>query len=178
MTQKSLKPKAVVTSPDQVKTQLQTLGSLDYDMVNAQELASEIRKDGGQDYLKVLWETVEQGKKSFPHDFYIAVLTKSEPLIPGCVGRNFFTALRDCPTPFFDQAVYKYFYSTGILDLLWILPSSADCKEIKNDVLYLGPEYKELISYVLDFYDGSLLRKAQELNKEDKLRTDIILKVV
>lgn len=118
-----------------------------------------------KDYLDNLVECVERNKKEFPRDFFIIVETKTEPLMPN-VMRNYFFARWTCPTPTYDQSVFKYNKTEDRIEYLWTLPSKDACYYIKNNVKDLPQEEAELVHSVFAFFDDTLLNRAKELNKE------------
>lgn len=117
------------------------------------------------DYEKNLFECVEENKDNYSHDFYIVVLTKKERLMDNVL-RNFFFARESCPTPGFDQAVYKYWKNDDYLDFLWVIPSKDTCEFMADYCLVIPDDQKDLLKFVLDFNDGTLLNRAKILNKE------------
>jgi len=54
--------------------------------------------------------------------FYVCVITKKERLMDNVL-RNYFLARSTCPTPQYDQTVYKYHRDSGAIQFLWVLPS-------------------------------------------------------
>lgn len=80
--------------------------------------------------------------------------------------RGYFTARLSCPTPDYDQAVYKYTRAGDDLKFLWVIPSADTVNIMKNNVHYVPAEQYALLGFVLKFVDGSLMRMAKELNGE------------
>ncbi len=105
--------------------------------------------------------------------FYVVVLTKKERLMDNVL-RNYFFSTMYCPTPDFNQSVYKYHHDREQLEYLWTLPDEEVCKAFIANTNYVVPEEREMLSYILQFYDGSLIKKARQLNGEN-LETGIIL---
>jgi len=95
---------------------------------------------------------------------FIIVLTKKEPLMPNVI-RNYFFGRRTCPTPDYDQIVYKYTKECD-LELVWVIPSRDTCHLFKRDALFVRSEEKRLLKYILDFSDGTLYKLARKLNGE------------
>lgn len=117
------------------------------------------------DWDKNIHEAVERGKKDFVSDFFVVVATKREKLLPN-VFRNYFMNTLSCPTPNYDQTLYQYTYEGDEIKLLWTIPGREICYFIKDNILSLPKEQNELIQFVLDFSDGTLMKKAKLLNKE------------
>ena len=111
-------------------------------------------------------QAIKDGKSKYIHDFYICVETKKEKLLENVI-RNFFFTRTTCPTPNYDQTIFKYHYKEDIPEFLWVIPSRDACKLIKQEALNLPKEQKELINFVFDFDDGTLLRRCKELNGEE-----------
>lgn len=127
----------------------------------------ELEREMHKDYEKNLYACIERATKdsSIHGDFYVVVETKKERLLPNVL-RNYFFYRKTCPTPTTDQTVYRYNAAHEVLEFLWVVPSEDTCRLLRNNVLEVAPEEKDLLHFVLDFYDGVLLRRAQSLNGE------------
>lgn len=117
------------------------------------------------EYESNVWECVDRSKKDFPGNFYVVVLTKAEKALMRTLRHQFFARL-SCPTPNYDQTVYYYNRQDYDLTLLWTIPSQEASHHLKLNALYVAPEEKELLNYVLSFSDGSLFKQCQKLNGE------------
>jgi len=139
----------------------------------------ELARQNMKDYVDNLFGCVNTHKKMFDDQpgFYVCVITKQEPLMKN-VFRNYFAGTRACPTPDFDQAIYRYDKQDDKIEFLWALPHEAACKSYRDHALQVIEEEKELLSDILDFYDGTLLRLAMTLNGETAATPKIELKVV
>lgn len=125
------------------------------------------------DYEKNLLECVDNYRQRYQGDFYVIVLTKKERLFKNVFRHYFFTRL-SCPTPEWDQVVYQYTYKTGDIEFLWVVPDKATCEFMTNNSLEIPPDEKQLLKYVLDFNDGTLLKIAKTLNGESEADPGII----
>lgn len=114
---------------------------------------------------KNMFESVEKGKQSFHSDFFIVVETKKEPLMKNVL-RNYFIVRQSCPTPMYDNTVYRYHRNDEHIELLWVLPSKDTCYMMKSRALEIPLEERELLQFVLDDADGTLLQKSLIINKE------------
>ena len=127
------------------------------------------------DYENNIDIAVTNGIKEFglDRDFYVVVLTKKERLLQNVI-RNYFLTRTTCPTPDYDQTVYKYHHESGYIEYLWTVPNKETCINMKTYALQVPPEQKELLNFVLSFYDGTLLKKAQQLNNE-QTQADMVI---
>jgi len=125
----------------------------------------ELEREMHTEYDKNVFECIETYKKKFTKDFYVVVLTKNERLLSN-VFRNFFMARHSCPTPNYDQVVYKYHSVTDNIELVWVIPSRDACFHLKENALSVISKEKELLKFVLDFADGTLFKLCKKLNKE------------
>lgn len=138
----------------------------------------ELARANEKGYMQELWETVANGKKLFPQqDFFINVLLKQEILLR-IVYRSIFAVAVDCPTPTFDQTVYKYSRKDDQLLLIWSLPNEEACVTYYNDAIYVVPEERNVLNDIIDFYNGTLMHKALQLNKETDDTPKIQLKII
>lgn len=146
-----------------------TVGKISWDLLaNSSVLdhsAEEQMKEQLDTYEANMFEAIERGKKDFPQDFYIVVETKKEPKMKNVI-RNYFIVRQSCPTPQYDNSVYKYHYATEFCEFLWVLPSKQVYNMMKNRALELPAEERQLLQFVLEDSDGTLLRKCRMLNGE------------
>jgi len=129
-----------------------------------------LEREINKDYEKNIFEAVERGLKeihggSRDCNFFVVVTTKKERLMPNVI-RNYFCTRKTCPTPEYDQTVYHYLRKDDKLEFLWVVPSKDTCELLHLNALMVTQNERELLYFVLSFYDGSLLRKAKKLNGE------------
>jgi hypothetical protein len=117
------------------------------------------------DYEKNILDCIDRGKTDFPGDFYIVVITKREKLMPNVLRHYFFPRI-SCPTPDYDQVLYKYYHSDDRIELVWVVPDKYACADLKANAINLDPQLTDLLQFVLDFSDGTLDKKARALNGE------------
>jgi hypothetical protein len=146
-----------------------TVGKISLDLQKkapeATHSAEEQMREQLSDYEDHMQQCVNRCKKEYDGDFYIVVLTKKERLMQNVI-RNFFMGRKTCPTPEYDQAVYKYNRASGIVEFMWVIPAKDVCMHMLENALILPPEESRLLSFVMDFNDGSLLRKVKIINGE------------
>lgn len=126
----------------------------------------EIERAMQEDYLKNLIECIEKNKNKHIGSFYVVVITKNEKLMPN-VFRNYFADRSTCPTPDYDQSVFKYNAASESIEYLWTLPSLDTINYLKYHVKEVVPEERELLTFVIAFIDGSLDRYAKKMNGEE-----------
>ena len=110
-----------------------------------------------QEYEAKLIETIENGKKQYPDEkyFFIEDITKQERLMMKVL-RHIILPRMTCPTPNYDQTVYRYHVADDALEYIWTIPSPASCQMYRANALMVAPEERELLQFVLDFDDGTL----------------------
>jgi len=118
-----------------------------------------------EDYENNFYTCLELGKKKYDGDFYIVVETKKEPLMKNVI-RNYFIHRKTCPTPTYDNVVYRYNFKDEFIELLWVLPSRDTYNMMLNRAVEIPKEQHELLQYVLDDHDGTLLHICKQLNGE------------
>jgi hypothetical protein len=133
----------------------------------------ELERSMQEKYMDNLVQCVEDARKIHFGNFYVVVLTKRERLMPN-VFRNYFLPRLTCPTPDYDQAVFYFDVSAESITYLWSIPSQDTCHYLKDNALYVAPEEKQLLQFVLDFADGTLFKKAKILNGEKELATPLL----
>jgi len=125
----------------------------------------DLQREMQEDYLKHLIECIDNHKHIFLSDFYVIVITKNEKLMPN-VFRSYFLARLSCPSPEYDQSVFKYFRDDERAEHIWTVPSRDACYHLKDNANYVVPAERGLLEYVQRFFDGSLLTLSKQLNGE------------
>ena len=146
--------------------QREKVGKIVYDMwgkVPEASDATEQMREQLSEYDQNMVACIEDAKTKYFNDFYIVVITKKERLMPNVI-RNYFFSRFTCPTPDYDQTVYKYSKSSDTIEFIWVIPSKQACLYLLNNPLEV--KEKELLKFTLEFYDGTLAKKALLLNNE------------
>lgn len=154
----------------------ETIGKVATDLMAQQThevSAIEQMRESLSDYEKNVWECVDRCKKEFPGDFYIVVITKNEKLLPNVL-RNFFYGRLSCPTPDYDQTVYKYKRKDNQVIFMWVIPSRTASFHLKEHALEVDRQERELLKFVMAFDDGTLFKLAKELNGEVDIDTPFV----
>lgn len=151
---------------EQVKRE--TVGKISTDLL-AKEPESrdpiELQREMNKSYASELENCVLEFRKSNARDFYVSVLTKKERLMENVL-RNYFFPLHACPTPTYDQAVYKYNHEDERIEFLWVIPSKDTCELFMANADQIVPEERDLLRFISSMYNGSLLQLARKLNNE------------
>lgn len=127
----------------------------------------EIQREVHKSYIDELKTCVEDGRKKYFGDFYVVVMTKNERLLPNVL-RNFFHHRKSCPTPQWDQSVFRFDAAAEAIHYLWTVPSRDACHYLRDNAALVAPEERQLLQHVLHFFDGTLLKKAKILNNEQE----------
>lgn len=126
----------------------------------------DVQRKSQEEYLTNLIECINNHKEVFPGDFYVIVITKNERLMPN-VFRSYFLARISCPTPDYDQSVFKYYRDDEHAEHIWTIPSKDACHYLQEHANYIVPAERGLLECVLGFVDGSLLKLSKQLNGEE-----------
>lgn len=155
---------------------VETVGKLAIDLqkkrdlkIDSIELQKEIHKGNfsKRSYEEEVWETIKRGcqDETIKGNFYIVVLFKKERLLQNVV-RQYFFYRKSCPTPEFDQTVYRYQPKADSIEFLWTIPNNAACLTLPSRKNDLPIDQQWLISMIESFQDGDLDRYADRLNDE------------
>ena len=118
-----------------------------------------------KDYEENVQECIDTNSKKYRGNFYVVVLTKKERLMQNVI-RNFYLARQTCPTPEYDQVVYRYYSGTGSVEFMWVIPSKDTCELYLANRLRVATDELELLNFIIRFDNGSLLELSKKLNKE------------
>ena len=127
----------------------------------------ELQREMQQEYIDNLIECVQKNRDHFKGDFFVVVITKKEPLMQNVL-RNYFFARKSCPTPDYDQALYRYNASGEEIEYVWCIPDRETCfvfLENKDKVIF---EETQLLQTIIDFDNGVLYKLAKKFNNESE----------
>lgn len=121
-----------------------------------------------QDYIYNLEQCIDAHKKVWPdQDFFAVIVTKQEKVMQN-VFRNYFLARQSCPTPDYDQVVWKYDHLKDDYDFIWAVPDKETCLTFMENAAIIEPENYELLHMIIKFHDGTLLQTCKQFNGERK----------
>jgi len=161
----------------ELKNKRETVGKVSSDLLQKQtssispiDLTSELLTD----YEKNINECVANLRAiDSTGDYYIVVITKKEPLMHNVL-RNYFMGRRSCPTPDYDQTVYKYTCENDHIEFLWTIPSRDTCILLLQNKSKVAREEHGLLDFVIKFYEGTLFELAKKLNGEVSLESPLL----
>jgi hypothetical protein len=134
----------------------------------------ELVREATKDWEKSLLVCVDRGKKSYLGDFFIVILIKNERLFDEVCRLLFFPRI-SCPTPTYNQTVYKYTRANEQLEFLWVVPDKLTSQFYLENAIEVESDERDLLNFIIDFYSGELDKKAQILNGENPNQERIIL---
>ena len=146
----------------------ETVGKIAVDLMSKpQESLSpiELEREMQSEYMTHLMDCIDAHYSLFSGDFFVQVITKNEKLLPN-VFRNYFAARRSCPTPDYDQSVYKYNREKGTVEYIWTIPSKDSCYHLLEHANEVVAEERQLLSFVAMFANGELAKVCMKLNGE------------
>jgi hypothetical protein len=118
-----------------------------------------------QDYMKNLLEIIDTAYDKYPESFFVEVITKNEKLMPN-VFRNYFVDRSTCPTPNYDQSVYRYNKVAGQIEYIWTIPSRDATAHLVDNQLIVHKDEKQLTEFCVMFAKGELFKLMKKLNGE------------
>lgn len=124
-----------------------------------------LQEEMTREYYQNLIDCALNNRKHFKGKFFIVVLTKNEKLLPN-VFRNYFFARKSCPTPDYDQSVFRYNNLAEEVEYLWTIPSQDASYHLLENQRYVHIKEQDLLGFVIQFKKGELFRLAKKLNGE------------
>lgn len=125
----------------------------------------ELERASQEEYIKNVLECVDTHKKQFDSDFFVSVLHRQERSMPNVIRRVYF-ATKSCPTPNYDQIIYKYHKASDDLEFIWSIPDQKTTWTLWENAAVVTESERGLLKFVLDFTDGTLFRLCKKLNGE------------
>jgi hypothetical protein len=151
-------------SPEQILADIEAKKlKLDDDTQQFASMASEFR-------MRYIHETGQIAVKRDPYtnkDIYIVLVPTNQRTKEMLPMDNVFIRL-SCPTPGYNQNVFKYYAATGTAEFLWSIPRKAIYWHLyKNKNYYLqNHKTKARTAFVIMMENGDLLKWAKKENKE------------
>ena len=139
------------------------------DTLDPIELQQEIQ---GDSYEAQFLEAMDRAMGKYHRDFFIVTVNQRFRLFSN-VCRTYFIDRISCPTPDFDQNVYRINKKSGEIEFLWSIPDKNTCLDMYNNPFEVPEEQLELRKFVFEFYDGTLLKRCKKLNNEEE--ADLII---
>lgn len=135
--------------------------------INSIDLQREIHKGHSSEdsFESQILECFNRGRKEIHGSFFIVVIFKKERVLKNII-RQYFFYRKSCPTPQFDQIVYKYDYDEDKIDFVWVVPDKASCHAFKNWGHELTLDHQPLVQFAKDFLSGELDKKCAQINGE------------
>jgi len=149
------------------KEERRTIGDIAKELATKEQETRDpiaLEREAHKKYEENVIECFSVGKKLYNGDFYVTVLTKKEKLMD--VMRHYYLHRESCPTPDYDQAVYRYNSEDDELSFLWVIPGKDTCQTFRDNAAIVDKNEWELLKFVLDFYDGTLDVMARKFNGE------------
>jgi len=98
--------------------------------------------------------------------FYIVSTFKKDPATSKIHTK--FWSRNSCPTPQFDQSVYQCNKDWDGPLYMWTLPTEDYAIAMRDHKELCPPEQYQLLRFVLDYFNGTLLNVAKKLSNEKK----------
>lgn len=143
--------------------------SKSHDKINPIELQRDIHQGSNSErsYEEEVYDACERGKNDarIEGDFYIVVLFKKERFLTTTV-RQYFFYRQSCPTPQYDQTVYRYDRNSDKIEYLWTVPDKETCETLPFDKHLVPKDHQLLVVMTESFNNGDLDKYAMKLNGE------------
>jgi hypothetical protein len=137
---------------------------LEKEPIRVQEQTAKMHEEYGEELMRA----IQKGIETYPGEpiFFIEDITRQERLMMNVI-RHTLIPRMSCPTPNYDQTVYRYSMKDDTLELVWVLPSPETCQYYLQNLPLVVDEERELMQFILDWRDGRLEKMAQDLNCEE-----------
>lgn len=170
-----IKPKS---TPEQLRQKLQTLKEVAHKIEVAEKLdLQQLMEQMVSTFPDQLYQTVDKGKRECPdtnRDFFISSVLWNDPFNHKIFKRQFFWSL-ECPRPYVNFTVFKYYRKTDEIELIWSIPDRETLNFYYNNRLHASPKDWDLLKYCIAYKDGTLYKRMKELNNETPDKPSLIV---
>lgn len=104
-------------------------------------------------------------REAMKGSFFVAVLLKKEKLLENVL-RNYFIPTKSCPTPTYDQTLYRYDHEKDSIEFLWVIPDTETAAIFRENVNKIVHQERVLLQCILDFDSGRYYRMMKKFNGE------------
>lgn len=132
----------------------------------------ELQREMQKNYMSDLLQAVDRGYKKYSGDFFIHVEKKAERLLPNTF-RTYFIDRLTCPTPNYDQDVFRYDRKKGEIEYIWSIPDRETSHHLIENAPLVVQEERQLLNFVLSFADGTLFKLCKKYNGEKLESTEL-----
>jgi hypothetical protein len=153
-----------------------TIGEVALDTLKSKpskpQLATKLAKETNNEksYIQELRDCAERGCETYKDmDFYIEVALRHDKVLHNVL-RNQFFAKEHCPTPNYDQSVFRFNHKTMDIEYIWTVPDKTTCMTLLYYADQVVPEERQTLDFVVKYATGQLLALAKTLNKEYELK--------
>lgn len=156
-----------------------TVGAISQELLHKEKdpiSAIDVQQEAQKEYMDTLIGTILADRDRYPGDFYVVVETKREKLMPNVL-RNYFFSRHTCPTPTYDQSVFRYNKASESIEYVWTVPDKLVVEYIEKHAHEMPASERPLIEYVFSFLDGSFDILCKKLNNEsdNKLNDGVLI---
>jgi len=111
-------------------------------------------------------------------DFYLVLVPTNERTAE-MEPEDFYFVRRSCPTPGYNQNVFKYHHTSGELEFLWSIPRKSRYWQLyANRNKYMtDPVLKSRTAFVVSMETGKLLEWVAKENGEDLSKPKAVIKI-
>lgn len=137
----------------------QTVGAASYELlkkppekINVIDLQREMDKT----FFSEIKETIRKNK-SLTVPYYIVIVHRKERSMSNVIRRQFVSPLFERPFPRYDWTLFSYDNNTCDLTFHWTIPDEDTCSYLLLNESSVRDEEKQLLTFVKQFSDGSLV---------------------
>lgn len=138
----------------------------------------ELMKKLVETYPDQIWECVDRAKKAYSsnpnRDFYVMSVLTAQPYNRKLWNQKFIHTL-DCPRPYLNFTVFKYYRKSDELEHIWTLPDQETLNFYYDNRHLASPNDWAMLKDIIAYKDGSLYKKMQELNGETPEKPSLIV---
>ena len=136
------------------------------EVVDKQEMVTvgEMTAERGKKFMEMLFAFLTKCIGRFNDDFIIEVFRHKE-IADRKIDRIKFKQRLAVPTPRPGRSYWYYHANTKELEFLWDLPAKDACKWSYQHRSALLLKHPIALKTILDYYDGSLAKRADEINE-------------
>lgn len=134
--------------------------------IGEQLTAREIQEAAQKEHRDNIIKIIEQDKDKYEGDFFIVVSARREKILSNVI-RNQIWTRESCPTPTYDQQLYRYNAKDEELSFVWCVPDKQAAHYLKSMPLHeLSYNQRLLLDEAIKFYNGTLYHLMKQFNHE------------
>jgi len=125
----------------------------------------DINQSANDKIWRDICDFIEDERARYEDVFFVSILDVLDIVFEKSHDFKMFSQ-NSCPYPLYRQSVYRCWAKSGDKEFLWVVPQRKKARNMRKHWKEVPPRDSELLEFVMKFYDGTLKKLSDQINKE------------